>query len=90
MPRTEFTRQLAQHVPCPPAVVDAETFGAALDCVFANNPPLTGYVLDDQGNLRKHVAVFVDGQLLRQRDRLNEVPLEPDSQIFVMQALSGG
>lgn len=90
MPRIEFTRQLAQHVPCPPAVVDAGTLGAAFDRVFSENPPLSGYVLDDQGNLRQHVAVFVDGQLIRQRDRLKEVPLGPDSQIFVMQALSGG
>ncbi len=57
--------------------------------VFDANPQLRGYVLDDQGRLRKHVTVFVDGKMLQDRQRLSDAVCD-DSQIFVMQALSGG
>jgi hypothetical protein len=46
-------------------------------------------VLDDQGHLRPNVVAFIDGR--RSRDRLGQSdPLGPDSQVHVMQALSGG
>lgn len=90
MPRIEFTRQLAKHVDCPPMELKAGTLDAAFAEAFAAHPQLGGYVLDDQGRIRKHVAVFVDNELLRQREDLQSIALHPDSQIFVMQALSGG
>jgi hypothetical protein len=60
-----------------------------LNAVFHDNPQLRGYVLDEQGRLRKHIAVFVGGELIRDRVRLSDAV--PDgADIFVMQALSGG
>jgi sulfur-carrier protein len=47
------------------------------------------YVLDDQGCVRKHVAVFVNARMIADRSRL-EVPLEPDDKVLVIQALTGG
>ena len=60
-----------------------------LDDVFGKQPRLRGYVLDDQGRLRKHVVVFIDGEMIRDRNTLSD-PVEPESTLFVMQALSGG
>jgi hypothetical protein len=60
-----------------------------LDGVFAANPRLRGYVLDEQGAIRKHMVVFVDSQAVADRDGLSD-PVRPDSTIYVMQALSGG
>ena len=60
-----------------------------LDEVFANNPRLRGYVLDDQGRLRQHVAIFVNGQIVEDRRDLSDV-VEASDELFVMQALSGG
>ena len=60
-----------------------------LDAVFAENPRLRGYVLDDQGRLRKHVVVFIDGQVIRDRSGLGDA-VDAAGEIFVMQALSGG
>jgi hypothetical protein len=60
-----------------------------LDAVFAANPRARGYVLDDQGELRRHMTVFVDGAVLRDRVRLSD-PVAPDGEVYVMQALSGG
>ena len=53
------------------------------------NPPLRGYVLDEQGALRHHMAIFVDGSMIRDRDSLSDA-VTPSSEIHVMQALSGG
>ncbi|MCR3825583.1 hypothetical protein K3Z89_08245, partial [Pseudomonas aeruginosa] len=48
-----------------------------------------GSLLDDQGSLRRHVALFVDGVQVRDRRGLGD-PLQDDSEIYVVQALSGG
>ena len=60
-----------------------------LDAVFAIQPTLRGYVLDDQGALRRHVAVYVNGAAVRDRTRLSD-PLGSDDEVYVFQALSGG
>lgn len=49
---------------------------------------LKSYVLDDQDRLRLHIAVFVDGAQVR-RNVLDH-PLQSDSELYIMQALSGG
>jgi sulfur carrier protein ThiS len=50
---------------------------------------LRGYVLDDQGALRRHVAVYVNGRPIADRIGLSD-PVGPDDEIHVFQALSGG
>jgi sulfur-carrier protein len=89
MPRVVFTQNLARHVACPPQDVQAGTVRDALLAVFAQNPQLGGYVLDEQGELRPHMAVFVDGAQVRDRLALTDA-VAPDAEIHVMQALSGG
>lgn len=89
MPQVVFTPNLRRHVECASAQVRGATVGEALKQVFEINPRLQSYVLDDQGALRKHMLVFVDGSPARDRIRLSD-PVEESSEIFVMQALSGG
>lgn len=60
-----------------------------LEAVFAANPRLRGYVLDEHGALRAHMVVFVDGRAVSDRHRLGDA-VGPSSELFVMQALSGG
>ena len=60
-----------------------------LDNVFAENPQARSYVLDDQSALRRHMTIFVDGQIIRDRARLADAVHER-STIHVFQALSGG
>jgi hypothetical protein len=48
-----------------------------------------GYVLDDQGAVRHHVKIMVDGRNIRDRERQSDA-LAPSSRIHVFQALSGG
>jgi hypothetical protein len=89
MPRVTFTPQLQRFLDAPPRVVGGGTVGAALDEVFADNPRLRGYLLDEHGAVRAHVSVFVGGALVRDRRGLSD-PVAPDGEIFVLQALSGG
>jgi hypothetical protein len=69
--------------------VEGETLRDVLDESFARNPRLRGYILDEHGAVRHHVAIFVDGQLVRDRIHLTDL-VSPRSEIYVMQALSGG
>lgn len=84
-----FTPNLRRHLDCPEVTVAASTVSEALEAVFRDNPRLRGYVLDEQGRLRQHVAIFVGGELIRDRDGLSD-GVSADQDIFVMQALSGG
>ncbi|TQV78093.1 MoaD/ThiS family protein [Exilibacterium tricleocarpae] len=89
MVKVSFTPNLNRHLSCPEQAVEGATVGQALQRVFVDNPRLASYILDDQGSLRKHVAVFVDGRMVGDRRYLSDT-LTPDSEIYVAQALSGG
>ncbi len=89
MAKVVFTANLRRHVPCPETDAAGRTVRDVLDAVFAANPQVRGYVLDDQSRLRKHMTIFVDGRMIRDRDRLSDTVTDT-SAVFVMQALSGG
>ena len=89
MPRVVFTGNLQRHVACPPTEGEGGTVREVLASVFAKYPKAEGYVLDEHGALRHHMAVFVDGEAVSDRKRLSDAA-PPRSEIFVMQALSGG
>ena len=84
-----FTQNIQRHVACPPGDVPGATVREALDSIFVTNPAARGYFLDEQGALRHHVVVFVDGTPVADRVGLTD-PIGPTAQIHVMQALSGG
>ena len=89
MARVTFTANLQRHVACPPMDASGKSVREALDVVFAANPAVRGYVLDEHGALRHHVVVFVDGVQVADRKRLSDA-IGPEAQLHVMQALSGG
>lgn len=89
MPRVAFTRNLQRHVACPPCAVEGRTVAESLEAAFALYPKLRGYVLDEHGALRFHMAVYVNGVPITDRKALGD-PVTPACEIFVMQALSGG
>ncbi len=89
MPRVVFTPNLRRHVECPETTVVGSTVAEALAAVFAENPRLRGYVLDEQGRTRQHVMVYLNGRPIDDRLQLSD-PVSEDDEIYVMQALSGG
>lgn len=89
MPTVSFAPQLQRHVLCPTQIVSAASLGEALKMAFLAAPLMQSYVLDEQGHVRKHVAVFVNNELIASRRDLSLALSENDS-IMVIQALSGG
>lgn len=89
MPRVVFTSNLQRHLPCPDRDVGGSTVAQALGEIFADAPLLREYVLDEQGHVRRHVAIYVDGTRIADRSTLSD-PVAPASEICVLQALSGG
>ena len=89
MPRVVFTPNLERHIAAPPAEVPGGTVRELLDRVFEDNTKLRGYVLDDQARLRKHVVVFINGEMIQDRTKLTDKVADTD-EVFIMQALSGG
>jgi len=89
MARIVFTSHLARHVQCPETLVSGATLRAALDEVFRAHPQVRDYVVDEQGELRKHVVVFIDGKRAGDRSGLSDRVGEA-SEIYVLQALTGG
>jgi molybdopterin synthase sulfur carrier subunit len=89
MPRLFIAPHLRHHVDFPTQQVAGRTVSEALQAAFAGVPRLRGYVLDDQGRLRQHVFVFVQGRRVRDRDTLSD-PVRDDDEIQIFQALTGG
>jgi sulfur-carrier protein len=89
MARVIFTRNIQRHVSCPPSEAAGDTVHELLDAVFAANPQARSYVLDDQGTLRKHMIIFINGEQIRDRETLSD-SVPANGEVYVMQALSGG
>jgi sulfur carrier protein ThiS len=86
----EFAASLRRHVPCAPQRVAAGSLRAVLEAALAAAPAeLRHYVLDDQGHIRKHVAVFINKTMVLNRQRLDQSLVSGDT-ILVIQALTGG
>lgn len=90
MPQIEFTSQISGHVGCPSLMeVQADSLKAALDAVFLEHPSLREYLIDECGDLRRHITLFVDGEMVSiDGDRDQVVGLE--TEVLVMQAVAGG
>jgi len=89
MAQVHFTSWLRELAPGGPLPATGGTVGEALAGLFTEQPQLRSYLLDDQGRLRKHVCVFADGHRLAQNAALDH-PIRPETELYVMQALSGG
>ena len=89
MAEVHFTSHLRGLVPDGPLSASGVTVGEALENLVAGQPQVRGYVLDDQGRLRKHVCIFADGERLAHDAALSR-RIGADTKLYVMQALSGG
>ncbi len=89
MPTVSFTQNIQRHIACPTMEVSGSTVGEALSAVFEQIPKAKGYVLDERSAVRRHMVIFVDGEGISDRNGLSD-PVRADSEIYVMQALSGG
>ena len=89
MARVAFTTNLQRHVACPTQDVPGHSVRAVLEAVFATNPRLRSYVLDDQNRLRRHVHIYVNESRITDPVNLSD-PVRDSDEVFVFQALTGG
>ena len=92
MPVVTLASALARWLPDGSArsvVVNATTVRDALSELFAVYPTLRGYVLDERGNVRHHVVVYVGGDAVRDKADLSQ-PLPATAEVHIFQALSRG
>lgn len=90
MPTVKFTYALKRFFP---QLKDTPATGNSLPEIFkeieSSYPGLGSYVLDERGSLRRHVNIFIDGKMITDRTKLSDT-VKSKSEIYIMQALSGG
>ena len=90
MATVNFTQALKRFYPELNTVeIEATDVNDAIKSIDTKFPGIENYLIDDQRVLRKHVNIFVDGALIKDREQLTDA-LTSDSEVYIMQALSGG
>ena len=92
MPRVELTRHLYQFFPALEGrelSVEASTVAEVVQAMEDLAPGFAFYVCDERGRLRRHVNVFIEQAMIRDRARLSD-SVGPGARVFILQALSGG
>jgi molybdopterin converting factor small subunit len=87
--RVAFTANLQRYLACPAQEVGGASVRAVLDNLFASNPRLRSYILDDQGRLRRHVHIYVNDARIADPVCLADA-VDDGDEVFVFQALTGG
>ena len=65
--------------------VGGATAAAAIQALQAAYPALRGWIVDEQGALRRHVKLFLRGEAIAL-----DAPLAPGDEVHVVAAISGG
>jgi molybdopterin synthase sulfur carrier subunit len=65
--------------------LDGATIRELLRALEAQEPAVSGWILDERGRIRRHINVFVNGEHVSE-----ESPVRPDDRVEVLQAISGG
>jgi molybdopterin synthase sulfur carrier subunit len=90
MPTVKFTHALRRFFPgLENMPAKGNTLAEILHEIELNHPGVRSYLLDEQGYLRKHVNIFIDGTIIKDRTALSDLFSE-NSEIYIIQALSGG
>ena len=88
MVKVSLTANLQKYFPKRDVDIDAETVLDLLHKMDELRPQFSHYILEDDARIRKHVNIFVDGELLGKSDIRQK--LKNGTRVHIMQALSGG
>ena len=92
MATVELTRHLFRFFPQlegQDIAVPARTVADVVAEMDKLAPGFSFYICDERGRLRTHVNIFIEGERIVDRQRLSD-PVQPESRVFILQALSGG
>jgi hypothetical protein len=82
MATVTFTSFIQHFAPCPSQEAFGNTVREVLDAYFTTNRRARGYIMDDQGGLRPHFVLYVDGVSLTDRVGLSD-PVHARAVVFV-------
>ncbi len=66
-----------------------KTVGESLSALAARSPRALESVMDERGNVRRHINIFLNGESIRYLNGL-ETPTPSGSSILIITAISGG
>ena len=90
MAKVKFTSALRNFFPdLKETEVSGKSVNEVLKELETTYPGISGYLLEDDGQLRKHVNIFLKESLVTDRHHLTDVVHQED-EILIYQALSGG
>ncbi len=89
MATVNFTNNLKRHLNCSALEIEGKNLAEILQNLSSKQQELASYIVDDQGRIRKHILISIDEQLVQDRVFLSD-PVKVDSEIYILQALSGG
>ena len=90
MPTVKFTYALSRFFKgLKDTPAEGSTLKDVLKQIESRYPGIRSYILDEQGSLRRHVNIFIDGTLINDRTNLSD-KFSENSEIYIIQALSGG
>lgn len=90
MPTIKFTANLKRFYPeLSDIELESLDLNVILDQLESKFKGIKDYVVDEQGQLRKHVNIFIGDELIKDRVKLRDT-VKPTDEIYIMQALSGG
>jgi len=90
MAKIKFTSALKRFFPSLTEMeIEGNTVGHVLNNIEKIHPGISSYLVDDNGHLRKHLNIFVQGDLIKDRLSLND-NVNNDDELLIFQALSGG
>ena len=89
MIRVVLTSNLQKYYPEREFEIEAQNILALLAKMDLKRPLFSSYIIEDGKTVRKHVNIFVNGAVLKDKSRLTDT-LKDGTTIHIMQALSGG
>lgn len=90
MPKINFTSALKRFFPgIGETRIKAKNLPELLDKLEKTYPGIKDYIVEEDGSLRQHINIFVEGQLIVDRTFLSD-QIQEEDEILIFQALSGG
>ena len=90
MAKIRFTSALKRFFPDLQELdISGETVAEVINATEIKYPGIKDYLLDERGAIRQHMNIFVRGELIEDRETLQDTLAEHD-EIVIFQALSGG
>lgn len=90
MAKVKFTSALKRFFPTLTQIeTEGDTVRDVLDNIEKIYPGISSYLIQDDGTLRKHINIFIQGNMIENRQILNDT-VKHNDELLIIQALSGG